>query len=179
VNRDSTVAINVSLLALDNEEESGRVIHRLTHAPSLEARLHLTQSHPRRIWRPLQRKATIMGITPRKAEEVISLKVTLRGMRPPIWRRLEVPSRLSLAGLHDVIQAAMDWEGRHLYVFDVAGRRYGNPAAVDDVTDDKLLTVGGVLKSGIRRFTYTYDFGDDWQHDIVIEGKKAAVGGRR
>jgi hypothetical protein len=120
-----------------------------------------------------------MGIAPRKAEEVISLKVTLRGIRPPIWRRLEVPSRLSLAGLHDAIQAAMGWGGHHLSVFDVAGRRYGNPTAVDDVADDKRLTVGGVLKSGIRRFTYTYDFGDDWEHDIVIEGKKAAMGGRR
>jgi hypothetical protein len=51
-----------------------------------------------------------MGIATRKAEEVISLKVTLRGIRPPIWRRLEVPTRLSLGGLHDAIQAAMGWE---------------------------------------------------------------------
>jgi Plasmid pRiA4b ORF-3-like protein len=123
-------------------------------------------------------KAGIMGKAPRKAEEVISLKVMLRGIRPPIWRRLEVPSQFSLAGLHDAIQAAIGWEGRHVYVFDVAGRRYGNPAAVDDVADDERLTVGAVLKSDIGRFTYTYDFGDDWKHDIVIEGKKAAMGGR-
>jgi Plasmid pRiA4b ORF-3-like protein len=60
-----------------------------------------------------------------RAEEVISLKVTLRGIRPPIWRRLEVPTRLSLGGLHDAIQAAMGWGGHYLYVFDVAGRSYG------------------------------------------------------
>lgn len=120
-----------------------------------------------------------MGIATRKAEEVISLKVTLRGIRPPIWRRLEVPTRLSLGGLHDAIQAAMGWGGHHLYVFDVAGRSYGDPARVDDVADDERLTVGGVLKAGVKRFTYTYDFGDDWEHEIVIEGRKAAVGGRR
>jgi Plasmid pRiA4b ORF-3-like protein len=103
-----------------------------------------------------------MGMATWKAEEVISLKITLRGIRPPIWRRLEVPSRLSLGGLHDAIQAAMGWGGHHLYVFDVAGRSYGDPAMVDDVADDERLTVGGVLKAGVRRFTYTYDFGDDW-----------------
>lgn len=72
------------------------------------------------------------------------------------------------------------WAGdHHLYAFDVAGRSYGDPARVDDVKDDMRLTVTGVLKSGVRRFTYTYDFGDDWEHDIVIEAKKAAVDGRR
>lgn len=116
-----------------------------------------------------------MGIATRKAEEVISLKVTLRGIRPPIWRRLEVPTRLSLGGLHDAIQAAMGWGGHHLYVFDVAGRSYGDPATVDDVADDERLTVGGVLKAGVKRFTYTYDFGDDWEHEIVIEGRLQLV----
>ena len=85
-----------------------------------------------------------MGIAPRKAGEVISLKVTPRGIRPSIWRRLEVPSRLRLAGLHDAIQAAMGWRGHHLYLLDVAGCGYGNRAEVDDVADDKRLTVGGV-----------------------------------
>ena len=96
-----------------------------------------------------------MDVAAPKAEQVISLKVTLRGIRPPIWRRLEVPSRLSLGGLHDAIQAAMGWGGNHLYVFDVAGRSYGDPATVDDVADDTWLTVGGVMKAGVRRFTYT------------------------
>jgi hypothetical protein len=73
----------------------------------------------------------------------------------------------------------MGWGGHHLYVFDVAGRSYGDPARVDDVADDERLTVGGVLKAGVKRFTYTYDFGDDWEHEIVVEERKAAVGSRR
>jgi Plasmid pRiA4b ORF-3-like protein len=120
-----------------------------------------------------------MDTAARKAEGVISLKVTLRGIRPPIWRRLEVPSRINLGGLHDAIQAAMGWGDCHLYVFDVDGRSYGDAARVDDVTDDMRLTVGGIMKSGVRRFIYTYDFGDDWEHEIVIEGKRPAVDGRR
>ena len=116
-----------------------------------------------------------MSIGSWKTEEVLSLKVTLRGFRPPIWRRLEVPSRLSLSALHDAIHAAMGWEGHHLYVSDVPRRRYGDPAPVDGVADDARLTVGGVLKSGVGRFS----FGDDWVHEIVIEGMKVAAGGRR
>ena len=120
-----------------------------------------------------------MNTAAQKVEEVISLKVTLRGIRPPIWRRLELPRRMSLNQLHDAIQAAMGWYGGHLYVFDVAGRSYGDPAMVDHVADDTRLTIGGVMKSGVRRFTYTYDFGDNWEHEIVIEGKRAAMAGRR
>src|SRR5215470_12897405 len=120
-----------------------------------------------------------MNTAARKAEEVISLKVTLRGIRPSIWRRLEVPSRMSLSQLHDAIQAAMGWRDGHLYAFDVAGRSYGDPARVDDVANDTRLTVGGVMKWGVGRFTYTYDFGDDWEHEIVVEGKRAAIEGRR
>jgi len=120
-----------------------------------------------------------MSTAPRKAEEVISLKVTLREMRPPIWRRLEVPIRMSLGLLHHTIQAAMGWRDHHLYMFDIAGRSYGNPSKVDDVADDTRLTLAGVMKSGVRRLTYTYDFGDDWEHEIVIEGKKTATDGRR
>ena len=118
-----------------------------------------------------------MSIGSWKTEEVLSLKVTLRGIRPPIWRRLEVPSRLPLSALHDAIHAAMGWEGHHLYVSDVPRRRYGDPAPVDGVADDARLTVGGVLKSGVGRFSYTYDFGEDWVHEI--EGMKVAAGGRR
>jgi len=120
-----------------------------------------------------------MNAAARKAEQVIALKVTLRGIRPPIWRRLEVPSRLSLRGLHGAIQAAMGWQGGHLYQFEIAGHSYGDPANTDDVADDSRLTVGGVMTSGVKRFTYRYDFGDDWEHEIVVERKGPAVDGRR
>jgi hypothetical protein len=120
-----------------------------------------------------------LDMAARNAQHVISLKVTLRGIRPPIWRRLEVPSQISLGLLHDAIQAAMGWGGFHLYAFEISGRRYGDPTSVDDVADDMRLTLAGAIKSGVRRFFYTYDFGDDWEHEIVIEGKKAAIDGLR
>ena len=111
-----------------------------------------------------------MAKTTRQAESIVSLKVTLRGIRPPVWRRLLVPGRMTLGGLHHVIQAAMGWDDDHLHAFDIAGREYSDPHEVDGAADEERLTVNGVLRSGVPRFTYTYDFGDDWEHAIVIEG---------
>ncbi len=108
---------------------------------------------------------------------IISLKITLRGTKPPIWRRLLAPAKMTLADLHDAIQAAMGWEGAHLHVFEIDGRSYGDRASVDDVADENRLTLGGVLKSGVARFGYTYDFGDDWEHVITIEKTLPAAAG--
>lgn len=113
-----------------------------------------------------------------KADNLFSLKITLRGIRPPIWRRLLVPGRMSLGDLHVAIQAAMGWEDAHLHRFDIAGRQYGDPDLVDDVANAEPLTLNGLVKSGVARFAYIYDFGDDWEHTVVIEGAQAPVEGR-
>jgi hypothetical protein len=63
----------------------------------------------------------------------------------------------------------MGWHDAHLHSFDVGGREYGDPKSADDVADETRLTLNGVVKSGISRFRYTYDFGDDWEHDVLIE----------
>jgi hypothetical protein len=100
---------------------------------------------------------------------IVSLKVTLRGIKPPIWRRLLVPGTMTLADLHQAIQAAMGWEDCHLHVFDIAGRQYGDRDTVDDVADEHRLTLNSLVKSGVARFAYTYDFGDNWEHTVIIE----------
>ena len=99
----------------------------------------------------------------------LSLKVTLRGTKPPVWRRLLIPGEMTLGDLHQAIQAAMGWDDSHLHAFDIAGREYGDPDSVDDVADEERLTLNGVLNSGVTRFTYTYDFGDNWEHTVLIE----------
>ena len=71
----------------------------------------------------------------------------------------------------------MGWNGGHLHVFDIDGRSYGDRASVDDVADENRLTLGGVRKSGVARFGYTYDFGDDWEHAITIEKTLPAAEG--
>jgi hypothetical protein len=100
---------------------------------------------------------------------VLSLKITLRHIRPPIWRRILMPRDMTLADLHRAIQAAMGWEDAHLHSFTVGGRHYSAPKMLPDAANEARVTLDSLAKSGTTRFTYTYDFGDDWEHDILIE----------
>jgi hypothetical protein len=111
-------------------------------------------------------------------KSVVSLKVTLRGTKPPIWRRLLMPGTMTLGDLHEAIQAAMGWEGGHLHAFDIDGRQYGDRRTVDDVADENRLTLNGVLKSGVTRFGYIYDFGDNWEHTVAIEKSQPTTEGQ-
>jgi hypothetical protein len=112
---------------------------------------------------------------PSTDKTVAVLKVTLRDIKPPVWRRLVVPATMTLADLHGAIQAAMGWAGGHLHVFDIAERRYGDPRILEDVADETRLTLNGVLRSGVVRFTYTYDLGDNWQHQVLVERTRPAL----
>ena len=85
------------------------------------------------------------------------------------------PGTMTLADLHQAIQAAMGWDNDHLHAFDIGGRQYGDRHTVDDVADENRLTLNSLLKSGVARFAYT-DFGDNWEHMVVIE--KSRAGGR-
>jgi hypothetical protein len=100
---------------------------------------------------------------------VYQLKVSLRGAKPPIWRRLLVPADISLARLHDTILAAFGWHGGHMHVFETAYGDFGRADRELGHRADGSVTleqVAPVVKDKIR---YTYDFGDDWVHDIVVE----------
>jgi hypothetical protein len=103
------------------------------------------------------------------AKSLVTLKVTLRGTKPPVWRRLQMPGAMTLGALHEAIQAAMGWHGGHLHAFEVGGRQYGDRQMVDDVADENRLTLNGLVRSGATRFAYIYDFGDNWEHAVVIE----------
>jgi Plasmid pRiA4b ORF-3-like protein len=107
--------------------------------------------------------------------DVLSLKVTLRHIRPPIWRRILVPRDMTLADLHRAIQAVMGWEDAHLHSFSVGGRQYSDPAMLPDAANEARVTLNSLARSGTTRFTYTYDFGDDWEHDILIEKRPPAT----
>ena len=107
---------------------------------------------------------------------VHQLKVSLKHMKPPVWRRLEVPSTSTLKDLHGILQTAFDWENEHLHEFEIGSRRFGNPGFIDDfhtgfgtpVEDETSVCLADVASTGTK-FTYTYDFGDNWIHQIVVE----------
>ena len=52
---------------------------------------------------------------------VYQLKVTLKGSKPPIWRRMQLTSDITLVQLHRILQRVMGWEGAHLYQFVIGG----------------------------------------------------------
>jgi hypothetical protein len=104
---------------------------------------------------------------------VYQFKITLKGIRPPIWRRFQVKDGLSFAQLHQVIQYVMGWENCHLYAFQV-GRLSIEPSDADGSGFDEGLDVKReMVKEHItqekQKVFYTYDFGDDWEHELVLE----------
>jgi pRiA4b ORF-3-like protein len=62
-----------------------------------------------------------------RTDSIARIRIELNGIDPTIWRRVEVPLTTSLKGLHDVIQAVMPFENRHLFLFNVGDKRYGLP----------------------------------------------------
>ncbi|MDR0940150.1 MAG: plasmid pRiA4b ORF-3 family protein [Mediterranea sp.] len=106
-------------------------------------------------------------------------KIKLNGItHPPVWRRVLVPSTFTFHKFHAVIQAAFGWEDYHLYEFK--DKEYdsafsiGIPMEEDswfaekriDARKNKLSQVFGTMK----KIVYIYDFGDDWVHEVVLEG---------
>ena len=120
---------------------------------------------------PMTRKTA-----PKKGDLIYQFKVTLLDIKPPIWRRIQVPDR-TLADLHEYIQAAFGWWNYHLHQFIIDGERYGPPAPDDmdfglEMIDETDVTLGKLIpKSGRKsRCVYEYDFGDGWRHEVVFEG---------
>src|SRR5262249_48028169 len=97
------------------------------------------------------------------------LRTSLAHIEPPIWRRVDVPSHANLEELHRVLQAAMGWLDYHLHAFDIGDRRYEVPDKESEVPSvDERTVLLSELPEG-SRFTYEYDFGDGWVHEIDVE----------
>lgn len=122
-------------------------------------------------------------VTADEKGDIVQIRIALWEIEPPIWRRVQVPAHLSLRRPHDVIQVVMGWLAYHLYQFDAGAKRYG---ALKIVAANEFgpPTYGNhntrltqLIGRGFERFSYTYDFGGDWQHDFVIERTLSAAPG--
>jgi hypothetical protein len=104
-------------------------------------------------------------------EPIYQLKVTLKDSRPPIWRRVQVPGGITLPRLHRVLQIVMGWEDYHLHQFKVGGTCYGQPDPdfEDDMRNERSVKLSRIATHEQDRFIYEYDFGDSWEHQIVVE----------
>ncbi len=99
-------------------------------------------------------------IVTKSASPIWRIKVGLLDVAPPIWRRFDTFSDVTLFQLHHYIQGAMGWDLAHLYAFGDGrgyGEQYSNTLRLCDV-----CRVGDGL-------TYTYDFGDQWEHLVIVE----------
>jgi hypothetical protein len=158
--KDHALAANTLLLAVDRAPQAVA-----TMAPMLSKLSSGKQS--KRAATPSARTAT---------DAVYQIKITLKGSKPPIWRRVLITSATTLAKMHLIIQAVMGWYDCHLHAFTTAdGREYGVPDPEEDAfwghapLDERKAKLWQVLTPKQPRMRYTYDFGDDWGHEILLE----------
>jgi hypothetical protein len=100
------------------------------------------------------------------------LRIELQQIEPKIWRSLRAPASVTLAKLHKIFQIAMGWSDSHLHEFAIGASHYGIPDPhfdTEPLLQEKRVTLAEVLTPSIRRFLYSYDFGDGWEHDVLIE----------
>ncbi|MGH8786540.1 MAG: plasmid pRiA4b ORF-3 family protein [Cupriavidus necator] len=112
-----------------------------------------------------------MASDPQPAIAVLQLRIALRGLSPPVWRRVLIPESITLARLHGVIQAAMGWTDDHLHQFVIRGRRYGESreGALQFSTAATALTLSAFALREHGASFYVYDFNAWWRHDIRVE----------
>lgn len=111
----------------------------------------------------------------------LTLLFALRYVEPTVWRRATVSGDFVLSDLHQVIQELFDWDDAHLWQFEFGNDLYSpGDDEFDDMTprgkthsnaDETILVVALGRR---KKFSYTYDFGDDWQIDIAVERRAEA-----
>lgn len=109
--------------------------------------------------------------------EIATVRIELRDTDPLIWREVEVPTSITLKALHDVIQAVMGWFNYHLWELTIDKQRYGLPMDEDWGTEPRKeaakVRLRDILKPRRTTIDYLYDFGDSWEHRLIVSGIRA------
>jgi len=110
-------------------------------------------------------------MTVRPIRSIYQLKVSLKGFRPLVWRQFRIVSTDNLEDLHIALQIVMGWTNSHIHEFVMGWDRYGMPDEEfrSDVLDEADFRLDQVLKQEKDKLLYIYDFGDSWEHDVVLE----------
>ena len=103
--------------------------------------------------------------------EVYAIKVTLLGTSPPVWRRILVPRDITLKNLHRTLQTVMGWTNSHLHQFVLQAQRFSDPRSRvgSKVANENGTRLGELMQAVGARLLYEYDFGDGWQHELLLE----------
>jgi len=110
---------------------------------------------------------------PAKSNQIYQLKVILKGSKPPIWRRIQVRSDTRLDQMHKIIQTVMGWWDYHLHQFLIYDEYYGVPE-VDfggylEWNNERRYKLSGFTPEEGFKWIYEYDFGDSWEHILMLE----------
>ena len=110
--------------------------------------------------------------------EIATLRIELNDSDPRIWRVVEVPTSITLKVLHDIVQVTMGWLDYHLWEIVIAGQAYGLPMDEDWGAAPRKVAakvrLRDVLSPGTTTIDYTYDFGDSWEHRLVVSDVRPA-----
>ena len=115
-----------------------------------------------------------MSAKPATPAHIYQIKVTLKHGKPPIWRRIQVPGDVTLAKLHRILQIVMGWADYHLHQFIVGGAYYGEPhpdyeAWGPEMHNERRVKLEQIAPGEKSKFSYEYDFGDGWEHELLVE----------
>jgi len=107
--------------------------------------------------------------------KIYQIQIALTRFKPKIWRRLLIPSDLLLSDFHKIIQSSMGWTNSHLHQF-IKNQIFYTERMPDDDTWEEMNNVDYVktkisdlLKKEKDKIVYEYDFGDGWEHDVLLE----------
>jgi hypothetical protein len=162
----AALSLNNALSVSPCPADPDQAANVLTYVPLLRARARLLAPLPVTLLRPHRVSTAGLGTH--------QIKVSLTGIRPPIWRRLQVASSCTLADLHLILQDAFGWTGPHHWVFECGHGRYGDPDP-GYIQDAGRFTLADVAAQVGSELSYRYDLRDDWLHSIVVEAVVDAV----
>ena len=110
----------------------------------------------------------VMG---KEQSTVYEMKVRIKGARPAIWRRFQVSGNITFYKLHRVLQEVIGWSDYHLYEFRVGKLLLGEPDPdySHETKSARRVRLREIIIREMAKFTYIYDFGDYWEHEITVE----------
>ncbi len=105
------------------------------------------------------------------ASLIYQMGVALKGIRPPIWRQIQVTGFTKLGALHRILKVVMGWSDRHLHEFNIHGRPYGDASQEpeENVIDETRVNLSELISCEKQRFLYVYELANSWEHEILVE----------
>jgi hypothetical protein len=122
-------------------------------------------------FRPLSLRIESTMNKPIATSNLVQFRLSVKDIKPEIWRKLLVSSDITLEKLHAILQVVMGWKNRHLYAFVVNEKRYSPPNEEDDAPKSRLILtkLSTLLDERTSAITYEYDFGDGWEIELQNE----------